>query len=379
MAETVLNYKCPACTGPLRFDSATGKLSCEYCGSSYEVAKIEALYAEKEQKVSEAFRKKEADAARRDEKETEETWSYDGAGSDWGRDGKGMKAYNCPSCGAELICDAATAATSCPYCGNPAIVPGQFDGTLKPDYILPFKLKKEDAVRNLKKHYRDKPLLPKSFSEENHIQEIKGVYVPFWLFSGKVDVDMDLEASREKSYESLSDQVTETSHYLLHRKGTVPFERIPADASSKMPDGHMDSIEPFEYKDLKPFSVAYLPGYLAEKYDVSVEKCAERADQRARNTARAAVIRTAGFDDAVPVREEMQLRRGQVRYALLPVWMLSTQWGGKNYLFAMNGQTGKMVGDLPSSRARWWSWFARYAIPSTVILSAVFYGLSQIL
>ena len=60
-----------------------------------------------------------------------------------------MKAYNCPSCGAELICDASTAATSCPYCGNPTVVPGQFSGALKPDYVIPFKLSKEDAVAAL--------------------------------------------------------------------------------------------------------------------------------------------------------------------------------------------------------------------------------------
>ena len=385
MAEQVLNYQCPACTGPLHFDSASGKLACEFCGSTFEVAEIEALYAKKEEQASQAFQKEEekeaAQAAGQEAPPAGEDgeWNYAQGTSDWGKDGAGMKAYNCPSCGAELICDATTAATSCPYCGNPTIVPGQFAGTLKPDFIIPFKLKKEDAVRNLKKHYEGKPLLPKSFSEENHIQEIKGVYVPFWLFNGEVDVDMDMDASTDKSYEELSNKVTETSHYRLHREGTVPFERIPADASSKMPDGHMDSIEPYDYGEIKPFSVAYLPGYLAEKYDVPVEECAARADERARNTARSAIIDTSGFANASPVREDLQLRRGEVQYALLPVWMLSTRWEGKNYLFAMNGQTGKMVGDLPSDSKRWWEHFIKFFIPSTVVISAVLFGLARFL
>ena len=383
MADQVVNYQCPSCTGPLHFDSATGKLACDFCGSTYEVAEIEALYAKKEEQASDAFQKEEAkkeEAAAQHEKEQAEAgeWGYSGD-ADWGADGEGMKAYSCPSCAAELICDATTAATSCPYCGNPTIVPGQFAGTFKPDFVLPFKLKKEDAVRNLKRHYQGKPLLPKSFSEENHVQEIKGVYVPFWLFNGEVDVDMDLEATSENSYEQLNEMVTETKHYRLHREGTVPFERIPADGSSKMPDDYMDSIEPFDYSELKPFSTAYLPGYLAEKYDVTVEECAQRADERARNTARSAIVSSAGFADASPIREDLQLHRGKVDYALLPVWMLSTRYGGKNYLFAMNGQTGKMVGDLPSDNKRWWEHFIKYAIPSTAVVSVILYGISRFL
>ena len=381
MADQVVNYQCPSCTGPLHFDSATGKLACDFCGSVFEVAEIEALYAQKEEQASTTFQKEEAkkeEQAAQASDAPEGEWGYSGD-ADWGADGAGMKAYSCPSCAAELICDATTAATSCPYCGNPTIVPGQFAGTFKPDFVLPFKLKKEDAVRALKKHYEGKPLLPKAFSEENHVQEIKGVYVPFWLFNGEVDIDMDMDASSDNSYEQFNERITETKHYRLHREGTVAFERIPADGSSKMPDDYMDSIEPFDYGDLKPFSVAYLPGFLAEKYDVPVEECAARADERARNTARQAVINSAGFVNATPVREEMDLRRGKVDYALLPVWMLSTRYEGKNYLFAMNGQTGKMVGDLPSDSKRWWEHFIKFAIPSTAVVSAILFALTKLL
>ncbi len=350
MADQVVNYQCPSCTGPLHFDSATGKLACDFCGSVFEVAEIEALYAQKEEQAASAFQKEEA---KKEEQAAQVSdvpvgeWGYSGD-ADWGADGAGMKAYSCPSCAAELICDATTAATSCPYCGNPTIVPGQFAGTFKPDFVLPFKLKKEDAVRALKKHYEGKPLLPKAFSEENHVQEIKGVYVPFWLFNGEVDIDMDMDASSDNSYEQFNERITETKHYRLHREGTVAFERIPADGSSKMPDDYMDSIEP-------------------------------RADERARNTARQAVINSAGFVNATPVREEMDLRRGKVDYALLPVWMLSTRYEGKNYLFAMNGQTGKMVGDLPSDSKRWWEHFIKFAIPSTAVVSAILFALTKLL
>ena len=178
MASQVTNYKCPACTGPLHFVGASGKLECDFCGSKYDIADIEKLYAEKEAAAVEASEKAEAKAEANRKKLADmeaEGWDTSGLTSDWGAEADGMKAYNCPSCGAELICDASTAATSCPYCGNPTVVPGQFSGTLKPDFIIPFKLSKEDAVAALKNHYKGKPLLPKAFTNGNHIEEIQGV------------------------------------------------------------------------------------------------------------------------------------------------------------------------------------------------------------
>lgn len=341
MANQVTNYKCPACTGPLRFDSATGKLQCDFCGSSYEVAEIEKLYAEKDAQAAGAFRQAEEQAAADGE------WTS-ASGSDWGADAEKLRVYSCPSCGAELICDETTSATSCPYCGNNTIVPGQFSGALKPDYVLPFKLDKAAAVAALKKHYGGKKLLPKAFSNENHIEEVKGVYVPFWLYDGSAEVDVRCHGTKVSGYSTARENVTVTNHYDVRRAGTVRFERVPVDASSKMPDDHMDAIEPFDYKELKPFSTAYLPDFLADKYDVSVQDCAERADSRCETSAVELMEQDARGDytSCTVESRNVTLHRGKVHYALMPVWLLSTKWNGKSFLFAMNGQTGKLVGDM---------------------------------
>ena len=216
-----------------------------------------------------------------------------------------MKAYCCPSCGAELLCDATTAATSCPYCGNPSVIPGQFTGTLKPDFVLPFKLSKEDAIKALKRHYLKKPLLPSTFSKANHLEEIKGVYVPFWMY---------------------------------------------------------------DYADLKPFSTAFLPGFLADKYDVSIEDSRERADKRCAGSLLSALENTvSGYTTCNEKSRDIHLKRGKVHYALLPVWILNTRWEGKDFLFAMNGQTGKLVGNLPVSTKRIIGLFAAIAAPLIAI------------
>ena len=373
MPTQVTNYQCPACTGPLHFVGASGKLECEYCGASYEVAEIEALYAEKEEKAAAAQQAaEEANAGQNPPSEDGDAWDTSGFSEDWGTEGDGMRAYSCPSCGAELICDENTAATSCPYCGNPTVVPGQFSGQLKPDFIIPFKLSKEDAVKALKNHYKGKILLPKSFTQENHVQKIQGVYVPFWMFDGEAEGDARYEATRSHTYRSGDYEITETEHYDIYRAGFISFEKIPADASSKMPDDHMDSIEPYDYQELKPFSTAYLPGFLADKFDVTVEQCRQRADQRCAGTLSATLRDTVtGYHTCTLIHDSVSLKRGKVHYALMPVWMLNTKWHGKDFLFAMNGQTGKLVGDLPVSWGKFWGLFAAIAVPLSVISSAL--------
>ena len=198
MATQITNYQCPACMGPLHFVGESGRLECDYCGSNFDVAEIEALYKEKEQKAAKAAEDTENAPVTKDGSE----WDVSGLNEDWGADAEGMRAYSCPSCGAELLCEATTAATSCPYCGNPTVVPGQFSGILKPDYVLPFKLSKEDAIKALKKHYLKKPLLPSTFSKANHLEEIKGVYVPFWMYDGEASGSAQFHATQVHTYTS---------------------------------------------------------------------------------------------------------------------------------------------------------------------------------
>ena len=344
MADRITNYQCPACTGPLRFDPVTGKLVCDHCGSSYETAEIEALYAQADENAAQA-----AQAA-------EEVGTPEG--SPWSEaEEAGLKVYTCPSCGAELICDQTTAATSCPYCGNPSIVPGELSGSLRPDWVIPFKLTKEQAVEALKAHYKKKPLLPKLFSSQNHLEEIKGVYAPFWLYDGETEGSAAFHATKVRHWREGKYDVTETSHFECLRRGGLRFRRIPVDGSAKMPDEHMDAIEPYDFGELQPFSTAYLPGYMADKYDVDAAQAEERARTRAEGSTAAALEATVtGYTSVTRESAEIEYHRTALHYALLPVWLLSTKWNGQNYLFSVNGQTGRLVGDLPISRGRLYAW-----------------------
>jgi len=364
MSDKTTNYQCPACGGPLHFSDATQDLTCDYCDSHYSVEEIEELFSEKDAAAAEAQAQQEAaDAA--------SAWEL-GSETDWDAETEHLRAYNCTGCGAELICDENTAATACPYCGNPTIIPGQLTGMLKPDYVIPFQLDKEAAMNGLRKHYQGKKLLPDAFARENQIGKIQGIYVPFWLFDGRAHADFRFNATRTHVRETRDERITSTEHYNLYRTGDLAFRKIPADASSKMPDDLMDSLEPFDYSQLKPFSTAYLPGFLADKYDVTVEDCSDRADQRAARTAKD-VLRSSciGYDTVTEAGGNVSVQRGKVYYAMLPVWVLNTKWHGRDYLFAMNGQTGKMIGDLPTDKGKYWRYFAIVAAAVTVAGAAL--------
>lgn len=351
MSDQVTNYQCPACTAPLHFEAGAGQLECAFCSSVYTVEQIEALYAEKDAKAAHAHAHAEAKAKADAANAAAEGWDVSGMAG-WAVEDEGVRAYNCPSCGAELICDEVTAATACPYCDNPTIVPSQLQGVLRPDYVIPFKLKKEDAIAALKKHYEGRPFLPKVFKDANHLEEIKGVYVPFWLFDGEAEGAASYDGTLTRVYDRGDFRVTATSHFDVYREGSVSFSRIPVDASKKMDNDYMDSLEPYDYGELVPFSTGYLPGYFADKYDDGVEECSGRADARAEATLieslRSSVV---GYEAVLEGARHVSLKRGAVKYALLPVWLLNTTWEGQRYTFAMNGQTGKFVGHLPTDKA----------------------------
>ena len=361
MADKVTNYQCPACTGPLHFDSTSGKLVCDYCGSSYEVADIEARYAAKQQKADTAA---EQDAQKA---ETVPVWSEDEAAS--------LTSYSCTTCGAELVCDATTAATTCPYCGNPTVLGGKLSGKLKPEYILPFQLDKKAAIAQLTKYYKGKKFLPKAFKTQNHIAEIQGVYVPFWLYDAEVDARGSYEGLVSESHREGDYRVTTTQHYDVRREGTATFTHVPVDGSSKMPNTHMDSIEPFDYSGLKPFSTAYLPGFLADRYDEDADACAPRAEQRIVHSTQAALhATTSDYPSVDTLEENIHITAQKAHYALLPVWTLHTRWHDKDFLFAMNGQTGRLIGDLPVDKGKVLAWFAGISLPLMAVLAWLLYS-----
>ena len=352
-------YKCPCCGGGIRFDSKAQKLKCPYCDTEFEIETLQ-----------------QYDTTLKEEKQDDMRWDK-AEGSIWQEgEEQGFNTYHCESCGGEIVADENTAASVCPFCGNPVVMTGKLSGALRPDLIIPFKLDKQAAKSGLMKHLEGKKLLPKIFKDQNHIDEIRGIYVPFWLFDTEADANILYRGTRTRFWSDSRYDYTETSFYLINRAGSIGFEKVPVDGDSKIPDDLMESIEPFEISEAVAFQPAYLAGYLADRYDADSEKSTPRANERVKKSVECAFEETVtGYTTVAAENSSVQLHGGSVRYALLPVWILNTTWEGKKYLFAMNGQTGKFVGDLPADKnaAR------RMTIKLTVIFTMIFYILRLIL
>ncbi|MBR2735023.1 MAG: hypothetical protein IKE05_02365, partial [Clostridia bacterium] len=219
---------------------------------------------------------------------------------------------------------------------------------------------------------KGKWLLPKLFKDENHIDEIKGIYVPFWLFGADADADMTYRATRVSGWSDNNYTYTKTDHYFLQRAGKVGFEHIPVDGSSKMDDALMESVEPFNFDEVVDFQTAYLAGYLADKYDITAKESIERANKRVKKSAEDAFSpQGEGYTSVTPQKSSVKITNGSVNYALYPVWILNTTWEGKKYTFAMNGQTGKFVGNLPMDKKKYFAWFGSLAAVFSALTYAV--------
>ena len=201
-------------------------------------------------------------------------------------------------------------------------------------------------------------------------------YVPFWLFDSDADAQLRFTATRTRCWSDSKYDYTETNYYSVRRDGTLGFDAVPVDGSSKIEDDLMESIEPFAMQDAIPFQTAYLAGYVADKYDVNAEESIERANKRIRRSTEETFQQTVtGYDSVKVESSSIQLHGGKAKYALFPVWLLSTSWRGENYLFAMNGQTGRFVGDLPVDKGAARKWM----LGLTAALSAASYGVMWLL
>ena len=324
-------FKCPCCGGAIVFDSTLQKLKCPYCDTEFETDAFDEYNKEKD----------EADNM---------DWGMHAAKT-WDAEDGDMKLFVCKSCGGEVIVDENTAATSCPFCDNPIVFSGNVEGILKPKLIIPFKLDKKAAKESFRNHLKGKKLLPKVFKDENHFEEIKGIYVPYWIFDGKVNAKMQYKGTKVRHWSDSRYNYTETSYYSVVRGGDISFAHVPVDGSSRMADDLMESIEPFDFHEAVPFQKGYFAGYFADKYDVDAKKSEERANERMKNSASDEFRKTVnGYGTLVTESGNMTLDDGEATYVMYPVWILTTKWKHQLYTFAMNGQTGKFVGDLPEDK-----------------------------
>lgn len=332
MTNRALDNKCPACGAPILYKPNLKKWKCDYCKSEFTLEEIK-----KYNNASNEKNNIKEEVKKEIQKENDNTNYYE---------------YNCKDCGAKIIADENTAATFCVYCGNTAILKEKLSGKFAPDMIIPFKNEKEKAIEAFKSLNKGRPLMPNFFNDEKNIEKIKGVYIPFWLYDVKVSGELDATSTTSTTWTVGDTVYTKTDTYRLEREGEMSFNKIPVDGSTRFDNDIMNTIEPFNYSELEEYNHAYLSGFLAEKYDVDEETSFKDAEERSLNSARDTIKDDMGMGIKTIVNDTLASTKLLTKYVLLPVWMINVKYKDKFYTFAMNGQTGEFVGNIPVDKKK---------------------------
>ncbi|NLZ82539.1 MAG: hypothetical protein GX915_02615 [Clostridiales bacterium] len=366
---TVLHYKCPNCGADMAFNSASGMLHCDSCGRSDDIDKMAGartsggevtvdMDQDDERIAGETFIGDYADSSTEDEPASQNTFEGDEANQ-----------YHCHNCGAILITDAQTTATTCSFCGAGVALGDRLSGSLAPAKVIPFTISKEQAQAAFIKWCRKGLLTPKDFMTGDRIKNITGLYVPFWLYDINGRGEAEAICTRVRTY-TMGDWIyTQTKYYAVYRKVDLNYLRIPVDASKKMDDALMDKLEPYEYNNLKDFNIPYLVGYIAEKYDFDGNQLLPRIKERVATYVDSYIRSTInGYTTVSIQRKDINLRQKKADYTLMPVWMVCYDYKKAEHNFAMNGQTGKIVGKPPLSVGKVAAWFFGISTISFTVL-----------
>ena len=339
-----VTYQCPNCHGVLAFNAESGLLECASCDSAFSQDDIDqAIPVNAETQARKTQHVKTVDQFL-----DNAPWEIEHEGT---AAAQTVMRYSCPSCGADVIADQSTVSTSCPYCGNNMLVSGITTADSIPDWILPFTITREQAETQMRRHFEHRWYLSRKFSAS--LEHMQAVYVPYHLYDVNVDGWAHYVAYDQKG----TGEGCVKHYYGFKRAGHAAFERIPIDGSSKMPDAHMDAIAPFSLSAMRAFSTTYVAGYLMEVADESADACQPRAEKLAETSFQQDmendVTDQPGIDGVSEVvAHETHVETVRAQSCVLPVWLMHCTWGAEHMLFAVNGETGKCVGDLPISSAR---------------------------
>ena len=332
--ENVRDYKCLSCGAGLRFDPVIQNWKCDYCQSIFTKQQLDQFFAQRE-----AREQQRAAAAGRPVPQNAPTVELD--------------SYHCKNCGAEIVGDAGTIATFCLYCKSPTIIRARMQGEFSPRYVIPFKFDQKQAKALYAKWIKSHFLAPGAFKQDEEIEKIRGVYAPFWLYgSDNVRVYMAGVGTTTRTWQSGNMEYTETSYYNVVRDGTISYKNVPVDASTKMDDTAMNAIEPFRFEEMTDFSMDYMTGFFAERFDQGKEELQERAKVRMRDYARSKVRGTISYSSYNSQAEQIDFQNISADYTLFPVYLLTNIYQGKTMQYVVNGQTGKIYGEVPVSKAK---------------------------
>lgn len=354
-------FECKNCGAELYWDSNANCLKCEYCDAEFQPSDFGVADAELENETTQE--KTEPEKADEYAKATDDSDSIE------------LVVYKCNHCGAEIVTAKSTIATTCAYCGRAISITDKMVDNFKPDLVIPFSVDEGMAKELYKKYIHKYFLTPKSFLKEHVVKKMKGIYAPYWLHSFVNTTNAVVYGENVKSRRRGNDKIIEHYIYNVSVEASGTFSHVPTDALKNMENNVMDALEPYDFEKLQQFNPAYMAGFYAEEYGEDQDTTIHRAIDRTKEYMKSRVEAEAGAYKIKRVMSATAKISNRVsQYAMLPVWLLHVEYNKKEYLYAINGQTGKVVGDLPID----WKKFA-LATVGTLMGSYVIISLIKLL
>lgn len=331
--------QCPSCAGALRFDIPTQLMACDYCGNTYKPFDFD------------------GQSRNAEEKSLFET-----------------TVFTCPQCGGEIYSTDEQAAGFCSFCGTPTVLESRLKQMKCPDYLIPFQITKDQCKKSYIDAVKKAIFAPKELCDPAHVEEFRGIYMPYWTYyvtqKGPIGFNGQRE-HREGNY-------IITDHYRITGDIDAYYKGISYDASSSFEDSISDVLAPYDVKGMKGFSPAYLSGFYADTADVKSSVYEQEALQMSFEESAAKLQKDQMFTrydvelTGTQTPASLNTKVKETNYSLFPVWFLAYRNKDRVAYATINGQTGKVVADVPIDPKKYLIGSLLLAIPLFFLLELLF-------
>jgi hypothetical protein len=332
-------HACPACGAQAEWNPGKQKLTCPFCGteSPYTIDRETGKAAELD--LAAALRALPAE---------ERGWMT------------AKRSVKCQSCKAVMVFDAERVGQNCEFCGSPALVAyDEIKAPIRPQSVIPFKIDAGRVRDDLRRWWRSKWLAPGRLAKAALVDTVKSLYIPYWTFDAQVHCPWEAEAGH---YYYVPVTTRDSSGRTVVRQerrvrwepasGTIDhfFDDEPVAATHGIPLPLLRQIEPFPTAtELVPYDTAFLSGHVVEHYQVVLLEAAERSQQQMHQQLEELCAARIPGDTHRNLVIHPEYSGRTFKHILVPVWLLSYNYGAKVFQVVVNGCTGRIAGKYPIS------------------------------
>jgi len=334
-------FSCPACGAEAHWNPGKKALVCAYCGTTAPAD------AELNAAGEEVIKEHDLVVAMRAIPDSRRGWEA------------AKTSVRCQSCQAISVFDAERVSQRCDFCGSNALVPyEEIKEAFRPESLLPMKVS-ETAVRDsIRKWYGSRWFAPNKLKSSALTDTVRGLYIPYWTFDAQVHADWDAESGyyyyvtetyRDANGHTKTRQVRKIRWQ--HSSGSVDhfFDDELICASRGVNPQMLRKVEPFPTEALVGYKSGFLAGWVVERYQIDLIKAAETARQQMNEK----IIRMCASRVPGDTHRNLQVRpdySGQTfKHILVPIWLLTYNFGARSFQVLVNGFTGATAGTYPKS------------------------------